>query len=143
MGLLDGLLGSMMGGMAGGSQATPGAQGGSQMIQMALQMLQQNGGIEGLLAKFQQAGMGQQAQSWVGSGQNMPISADALSQIFGQGQLGKIAQQMGMSHEEVAGGLAQALPGVVDHMTPGGEIPEEQNDLVAQALAILQKGRQT
>lgn len=143
MGLLDGLLGSMMGGMAGGSQATPGAQGGSQMIQMALQMLQQNGGIEGLLAKFQQAGMGQQAQSWVGTGQNMPISADALSQIFGQGQLGKIAQQMGMSHEEVAGGLAQALPGVVDHMTPGGEIPEEQNDLVAQALAILQKGRQT
>ncbi len=145
MGLLDSLLGSMMGGMPGGSQATPGAQGaqgGSQMIQMALQMLQQNGGIEGLLAKFQQAGMGQQAQSWVGTGQNMPISADALSQIFGQGQLGKIAQQMGMSHEEVAGGLAQALPGVVDHMTPGGEIPEEHNDLVAQALAILQKGRQ-
>ena len=57
------------------------------MIQMALQMLQQNGGIEGLLAKFQQAGMGQQAQSWIGTGQNMPISPDALSQIFGQGQL--------------------------------------------------------
>jgi uncharacterized protein YidB (DUF937 family) len=146
MGLLDGLLGSVMGGMMGGGQAAPGTQGvqggGSQMIQMALQVLQQNGGIEGLLAKFQQAGMGQQAQSWVGTGQNMPISPDVLSQILGQGQLGQIAQQMGMSHEQVAGGLAQALPGVVDHMTPGGEIPEEQNDLVAQALAILQKGRQ-
>ena len=145
MGLLDSLLGSVMGGMAGGGQAAPGAQGaqgGSQMIQMALQMLQQNGGIEGLLAKFQQAGMGQQAQSWIGTGQNLPISPDALSQIFGQGQLGKIAQQMGMSHEQVADGLAQALPGVVDHMTPTGEIPTEDNDLVAQALAILQKGRQ-
>ena len=145
MGLLDGLLGSVMGGMMGSGQAAPGAQGtqgGSQMIQMALQMLQQNGGIEGLLAKFQQAGMGQQAQSWIGTGQNMPISPDALSQIFGQGQLGQIAQQMGMSHEQAADGLAQALPGVVDHMTPGGEIPEEHNDLVAQALAILQKGRQ-
>ena len=65
------------------------------MIQMALQMLQQNGGIEGVLAKLQQAGMGQQAQSWIGTGQNMPISADALSKIFGHGQLAQMAQQLG------------------------------------------------
>ena len=142
MGMLDGLLGSMMGGMMGGNQSAQGQGGASPMIQMALQMLQQNGGIEGVLAKFQQAGMGQQAQSWIGTGQNMPVSADALSKIFGQGQLGQIAQQLGMSHEEAAGGLAQALPHVVDQMTPGGEIPAEHNDLVAQALAILQKGRQ-
>ena len=141
MGLLDGLLGSVMGGMMGGGSSAQGAQGGNPMIQMALQMLQQNGGIEGLLAKFQQAGMGQQAQSWIGTGQNMPISPDALSQIFGHGQLGQIAQQMGISPEEAAGGLSQALPHVVDQMTPGGEIPEGHNDLVAQALAILQKGR--
>jgi uncharacterized protein YidB (DUF937 family) len=141
MGLLDGLLGSVMGGMMGGGSQAQGMQGGNPMIQMALQMLQQNGGIEGLLAKFQQAGMGQQAQSWVGTGQNMPISADALSQIFGQGQLSQIAQQMGISPDEAAGGLSQALPHVVDQMTPGGEIPEGQDDLVAQALAILQKGR--
>jgi uncharacterized protein YidB (DUF937 family) len=141
MGLLDGLLGSVMGGMMGGGSSAQGAQGGNPMIQMALQMLQQNGGIEGLLAKFQQAGMGQQAQSWIGTGQNMPISADALSQIFGHGQLGQIAQQMGISPEEAAGGLSQALPHVVDQMTPGGEIPDGHNDLVAQALAILNKNR--
>jgi len=127
--------------MMGGGSSAQGAQGGNPMIQMALQVLQQNGGIEGLLAKFQQAGMGQQAQSWIGTGQNMPISPDALSQIFGHGQLGQIAQQMGISPEEAAGGLSQALPHVVDQMTPGGEIPEGHNDLVAQALAILQKGR--
>ena len=68
--MLDGLLGSMMSGMMGG-QSAQGAQGGNPMIQMALQMLQQNGGIEGVLAKFQQAGMGQQAQSWIGTGHNM------------------------------------------------------------------------
>ena len=141
MGLLDGLLGSVMGGMMGGGSSAQATQGGNPMIQMALQVLQQNGGIEGLLAKFQQAGMGQQAQSWIGTGQNMPISPDALSQIFGHGQLGQIAQQMGISPEEAAGGLSQALPHVVDQMTPGGEIPEGHNDLVAQALAILQKGR--
>jgi uncharacterized protein YidB (DUF937 family) len=143
MGMLDGLLGSVMNGMMGGGQAAPGTQGtqGSQMIQMALQVLQQNGGINGLLAKLQQGGMGQQAQSWIGTGQNMPISADALSQIFGQGQLGQIAQQLGMTHDQAASGLAQTLPNVVDQMTPNGEIPAEHNDLVAQALAILQKGR--
>ena len=141
MGLLDGLLGSVMGGMMGGGSSAQGTQGGNPMIQMALQMLQQNGGIDGLLAKFQQAGMGQQAQSWIGTGQNMPISPDALSQIFGHGQLGQIAQQMGISPEEAAGGLSQALPHVVDQMTPGGEIPEGHDDLVAQALAILQKNR--
>jgi uncharacterized protein YidB (DUF937 family) len=141
MGLLDGLLGNMMGGMMGGGTSAQGMQGGSPMIRMALQMLQQNGGIEGLLAKFQQAGMGQQAQSWIGTGQNMPISPDALSQIFGQGQLGQIAQQLGMSHQQAADGLAQALPHVVDQMTPGGQIPDDHNDLVAQALAMLEKGR--
>ena len=139
MGLLDGLLGSMMGSTSGGQQS---AQGGSQLMQIALQLLQQNGGIQGVLAKCQQAGMGQQAQSWIGTGQNMPIPADALSQIFGQGQLGQIAQQLGMSHQEAANGLSQVLPGVVDEMTPQGQIPDNHSDIVAQALALLQKGRQ-
>ena len=134
MGLLDGLLGSMMGGTMGGAQQQ---QGANPLLQIALQMLQQNGGLQGLLGKAQQAGFGTQVQSWIGTGQNMPIDAGALSQIFGQGQLGQIAQQLGMSHDEAAGQLAQALPQVVDQMTPDGQIPEGHSDLVNQALAIL------
>lgn len=136
MGLLDGLLGNLMGGMTGGGQ-TP--QGGNQLVQMVLQMLQQNGGIEGLLARMQQAGYGQQAQSWIGTGQNLPISPDALSQIFGQGQLGQIAQQLGLPRQEAAGGLAQMLPDVVDQMTPQGQVPDNSSDLVSQVLANLQR----
>jgi uncharacterized protein YidB (DUF937 family) len=136
MGLLDGLLGNLMGGMTGGDQPR---QGGNQLIQMVLQMLQQNGGIEGLLARMQQTGYGQQAQSWIGTGQNMPISPDALSQIFGQGQLGQIAQQLGLPQQEAAGGLAQMLPDVVDQMTPQGQIPDNSSDLVSQVLANLQR----
>ena len=98
-------------------------------------------GLQGMLSRFQQAGYGQQAQSWIGTGQNMPIDPGALSQIFGQGQLGQIAQQLGISHDEAAGQLAQTLPGVVDRMTPTGEIPEGHSDLVNEALAILQRGR--
>ena len=111
------------------------------MLQIALQMLQQNGGLQGILGKLQQAGYGEQAQSWIGTGQNMPIDAGALSQIFGQGQLDEAAQQLGMSNDEAAGQLAQTLPNVVDSMTPEGQIPERDNDLVSEALAILQRGR--
>ena len=140
MGLLDSLLGQMMGGTMGGAQPT-GAQAQNPLLQIVLQMLQQNGGLSGMLGKMQQAGYGQQAQSWIGTGQNMPIDAGALSQIFGQGELGQLAQQLGISHEEASGSLAQMLPNVVDEMTPGGQIPDNHSDLVNEALAILQRGR--
>ena len=139
MGLLDGLLGQMMGG--GGAQPPMGAQAQNPLLQIVLQMLQQNGGLSGMLGKMQQAGYGQQAQSWIGTGQNMPIDAGALSQIFGQGELGQLAQQLGISHDEASGNLAQMLPNVVDEMTPGGQIPDNHSDLVNEALAILQRGR--
>jgi uncharacterized protein YidB (DUF937 family) len=134
MGLLDSLLSSMTGG-------TTSTQAQSPLLQMALQLLQQNGGIEGVLAKCQQAGFGTQAQSWIGTGQNMHIDASALTQILGSGQLGQLAQQFGMTHDQVAGGLAQTLPHVVDQMTPNGQIPSDHSDLVNQALAILQRNR--
>ena len=142
MGLLDGLLGQVMGGMmGGGQQPMQSQQGENPLLQIALQMLQQNGGLSGVLGKMQQAGYGQQAQSWIGTGQNMPIDAGALSQIFGHGQLGQIAQQLGVSQEEASGGLAQMLPQVVDQMTPQGQIPDNHSDLVNQALEMLQRGR--
>jgi uncharacterized protein YidB (DUF937 family) len=136
MGLLDGLLGSMMGG-----QGMPTAQSQNPLLQIALQMLQQNGGIEGILGKFQQAGYGQQAQSWIGTGQNLPIDPNVLAQIFGRDQMGQVAQQMGMSNDEASGGLAEMLPQVIDEMTPQGQVPTDNSDLVNQALAILRQGR--
>ena len=139
MGLLDGLLGQVMGGMMGGGQPPMQAQAQNPLLQIVLQMLQQNGGLSGMLGKMQQAGYGQQAQSWIGTGQNMPIDPGALSQIFGRGQLGQIAQQLGVSQEEASGGLAQMLPQVVDQMTPQGQVPDNHSDLVNQALAYLQK----
>ena len=165
MGLLDGLLGQMMGGAnsagsAGhqdplgglggilggltgqggmpGMGAGPG-QGTNPLLMILLQLLQQNGGLGGLMGRMQQAGMGEQVQSWIGTGQNEPIAPDALSQIFGQGQLGQIAQQLGMSQQEAAGVMAQMLPELVNEMTPQGQIPANDNDLVSQVLASLQK----
>ncbi len=110
MGLLDGLLGSALGGMFGGG----GSAQQNPLVQTALQLLQQNGGLQGIVDKFQQAGYGEQADSWVSTGQNQPIDADALQQALGQGQLGRIAQQLGMAHGDVAGGLASLLPQLID-----------------------------
>ncbi len=136
MGMLDGLLGNVLGGMLGGG----GAAQQNPLVQAALQLLQQNGGLQGVLGKFQQAGYGQQADSWVSTGQNVPIDANALQQALGQGQLGQIAQQLGMSHGDVAGGLAALLPQLIDGMTPQGQIPDDHHDMVSQALALL-RGR--
>src|ERR1700752_1883100 len=101
MGILDGLIGLM----AGGTQ-----QEQSPLLQIAAQVIQQNGGLPGIVAKFQQAGLSQQAGSWVGTGQNMPITADQLQQVLGSGRIGQIAQQLGLTHAEAGSGLAQAPP---------------------------------
>lgn len=145
MGILDALLQGMMGGAAGSGgtgigQAMGAGQGpgqGNPLLQIVFQLIQQNGGLPGILSRFQQAGYGQQADSWVSTGKNMPISPDILSQVLGSGQLGQIAQQLGMSQHDAAGGLASMLPQVIDGMTPHGSLPDDHGDLVSRALDIL------
>jgi len=139
MGMLDGLMDSALGGLLGGGGGAAGQQ--SPLLQMALQLLQQNGGIGGVVDKFRQAGYAQQADSWVAVGENQPIAADALQQVLGSGALGDIAAKLGVSSGAAAGGLASILPQIIDRMTPHGQLPDDQNDPVAQALAMLQKTR--
>jgi len=136
MGMLDGLLGNALGGSlgSGGQQQSP-------LMQIALQLLQQSGGIEGVLDKFRQGGYADQADSWQSTGENKPISGNALQEVLGSGSIGQIAQQLGMSHGDAAGGLAQVLPQLIDKFTPNGQVPESQNDVVEQALALLTKSR--
>ena len=149
MGLLDGLLGGLMGGgsndprQQGGGLGGMGGAGTAAVIGIVLQLLQRNGGLGGLLQRMQQSGAGAQGQSWIGTGQNQPISPDALSQIFGQGQMADIARQLGLPQEEAASTVAQALPDVVDRMTPAGSIPADSDDLVSSTLRELQAGRES
>jgi uncharacterized protein YidB (DUF937 family) len=101
-------LGDVLGGMLGRG-AVPG--GGA-------------GALGGLLEQMQRAGFGDQARSWVGTGQNMPISPDALGQVFGQGGIEEIARQAGLTPREASEGLSELLPEVVDRVTPDGEVPD-------------------
>ena len=81
------------------------------------------GGLGGLLQEFQRAGFGEQAGSWVGTGQNQAISPDVIGQIFGRDGLAAIARQAGVSERDASEGLSQLLPDVVDRVTPNGEVP--------------------
>ena len=140
MGMLDGILGTLMGGALGGAMGGAGGQQ-SPLMRIDLQILHENGGIEGVLDKFRQGGYADQAASWQSTDQNMPISASALQEVLGSGTIGQIAQQLGLSHGDAAGGLAQMLPQVIDKMTPSGAIPDNHDDLVEQALAMLTKSK--
>jgi uncharacterized protein YidB (DUF937 family) len=91
-----------------------------------------NGGLGGLGDLFKQAGMRQQFDSWTAQGPNMAISPDQIASAFGDGQLAKLAEEAGMSTEQVRRELADILPGMVDRMTPGGAMPRQ--DLGADEL---------
>src|ERR1700682_1470850 len=89
MGLLDGLLQNVLGASV--------QQGQGSMMQAALQILEQNGGVPGIISKFEHGGMADHVGSWVGTGANMPISGAQLQEILGSGSIGEVAQRLGLS----------------------------------------------
>jgi uncharacterized protein YidB (DUF937 family) len=136
MGLLDQLAGQVLGNLAGGQGGGQNLQG--MLMQMVLGMIQnQPGGLGGLLGKFQQAGLTEQAASWVSTGQNLPISGNQLEAALGADEIGNIAQQLGVSSGEASGALANLLPGLVDRLTPQGQVTE--GDALNDGLAALAK----
>ena len=123
MGLFDSVVGSVLNNMGGGN----GAQGGD-IMQMVMGLLQQNGGLAGLVEMFNKSGLSQQAASWVGSGENLPISADQISSALGSGQLADLASKFGIDPQQLSGSLAQYLPDVVNQLTPQGRLPDNASD---------------
>jgi uncharacterized protein YidB (DUF937 family) len=81
------------------------------------------GGLGGLLDKLQKGGLGDVANSWVGSGQNKPVSPSQLGPALGPDIIKTLAQRSGLSEEEITSRLSQILPGVVDKLTPQGRLP--------------------
>jgi len=142
MGLLDSVLGMAQQALSG--QATEGGAS-PDLLQAALGMLNSDapgGGIGGLVQAFQQGGLGNVVQSWIGTGQNLPISPEQLQSVLGGegGPLAQIAGKLGMNPADVAGHLSQLLPQLVDHATPDGQMPQggglgQLADLASKFLA--------
>jgi uncharacterized protein YidB (DUF937 family) len=123
MGLFDSVLGAVAGHMQQGGNAEMGS-GLASILGGLLANNSEVGGLGGLVEKFQQNGMGDIVSSWIGRGENLPVSADQIASAFGSGPLADIASQLGINPAQASNQLAQMLPGLIDRLTPNGSLPE-------------------
>ena len=108
MGILDGVLGGLVGG---------------ELASVVNGFIQQHGGVQGIVTKMQQNGLGATVNSWVSSGPNQSISPDQIHQAFGADTIKALAAKVGISPQDLATKLSTMLPQAVDKMTPGGVVP--------------------
>ena len=123
MGILDqvvGAVGGAVGGKGGGVQAI--------LLQQMISMLSQPGALGKLTSAFQQNGLGNVLESWLGTGTNLPISPAQVQQVFGTNALGDMAKKAGVAAPEAASIVSSLLPQVIDKISPGGKAPAA-NDL--------------
>lgn len=154
MGILDSVLGTVLN---SGQPPASGAEGGlgglvgmvarhPQLIQIVTGLLANNseiGGLSGLISKFEQAGLGDAIQSWIGGGPNQPVSGDQVSSALGSGTVADIAARLGVAPDAAAGQLAQLLPDLINQLTPDGQAPQQglgnSGDLMGLLGGLLQK----
>jgi uncharacterized protein YidB (DUF937 family) len=155
MGLLDSVLGQVLGGNAQQQpQAGAGGLGGlgdlgsfAGALGGLLSTNGAGGGLGGLVEKFGQAGLGNVIGSWVGKGENAPISGDDLHNALGSDVVSGIASKLGINVTTLLPMLVTMLPTLVDKLTPHGQVPEQgaseagnQTDLLASLSSLLPKG---
>jgi len=109
------------------------------ILQQALNLIDspEFGGLTGLIEKFKNGDLGDIASSWVGKGENQPISGNQMLNTLGIDKIREIASSLGISNTEAADGLASALPQLIDKLTPDGVIPEDS--MLKQGLGLLAK----
>ncbi len=130
MGILDNIENRAVTGMLGGTS--------NPLATSLLQMIQnQPGGLSGLLQCFHEKGLGGLAASWVGTGQNLPITADQIQHVLGSEQVKQLAAKAGISPETASATLSQLLPSLVDKLTPNGQVPQHST-VLESCMSMLQ-----
>jgi len=128
MGLFNSIAGSVLGKLGG-------EQGGA--AQIAMDLFNQHGGLAGVLEKFKDNGLAEQTASWIGKGDNSPVSAAQIVSVLGDGQIAQMAAKFGITPEVLIGLIAEHLPNVIDRLTPDGEVPADSNNLLGSILTML------
>ena len=101
-------------------------------------LVTQSGGVNGLIQQFEQQGVGELINGWVGGGTNVPINPDQIVQGIGQDKIAAIASKVGLSEQQVTEGIAKLLPVIVGHLTPNGTAPSTgTGQLETEALGML------
>ena len=132
MGLFDSLLGSVLG---GGDKT-------QMLTSLATSLIayhSSGNGLNGLVQQFEQQGLGHLVQSWVGNGNNLPVSPEQIQQVLGNQFVQQFAQQHGIDVNAASSTIAQILPQLVNHVTPNGQVPPhtEVQSLVSGLLGQL------
>lgn len=106
----------------GSAQGQPAAPPG--VLSAILQMVQsQPGGVDGIIERFETAGLGGAVQSWIGPGTNHRIDGGQVQSILGSEVVSRVATQLGVSSGEASSHIAQFLPLILDHLSPQGRLP--------------------
>lgn len=122
-----GLVGSLLRMLLGGRGGTAAKLLGGPLLGIVLNQMRKGGGLTGMLDKFRGAGLGQKADSWVGTGRNEELSPDEVEQALGADEIERIARETGMSPDEVRARLAEGLPEAINQVTPDGQVPDESS----------------
>ncbi|HEY2045416.1 MAG TPA: YidB family protein [Candidatus Udaeobacter sp.] len=134
MGLLDSIVGAV-------SRKTEDSGGAAQLIGVMGGLLAQSGGLQGLANKFAQSGQGDAFQSWVGMGENQPVSSNQIQNALGSEQVKALAAKMGIDPAQASSFLAEYMPKIVDKLTPEGKVDptaDHQQGLAALLPSLLQ-----
>lgn len=108
MGLLDGLVGGLVGG---------------ETAAIDNHLIEQHGGVQGIISQFEQQGLGGTVRSWVSTGANQAISAAQIQQVLGPDKINALAARFGMNPQDLSETLSKHLPQIIDRLTPGGTVP--------------------
>ncbi|MEO7032124.1 MAG: YidB family protein [Burkholderiaceae bacterium] len=132
MGLFDSIAGQVGNAL---SRTEGGEHGGLMETVMGLINNPQSGGIQGLMDSFKNQGVGGLLASWIGNGENQPISAEQIQSVLGSEKVQAIADKLGISTADASAKLAGLLPQVIDKLTPNGQVPE--GGLLEQGMSLL------
>lgn len=102
------LLGDKLGDAGGIMEALGGLTGGDGLD------------LGGIADKLKQGGLGDQVDSWMGDGDNLPVSADQVKEAVGEDKLSEMAGKLGVDSDGAADKLSQLLPTVMDKASSGG-----------------------
>ena len=95
----------------------------------------QGSGLNGLINQFNSKGLGDLISSWVGTGKNLPVSADQIHSVLGENTIKELAAKVGLDNTALTGQLSNLLPQIIDKLTPGGKVPE--GDILSKGKDLL------
>ena len=151
MGLLDGALGDMAGALLGKQSggveqllggflgaSAPGGGSSSALLTMAMTLVQQHGGLGGIVQTLQSGGLGDVVSSWVGTGANQAVLPTQLEHALGGSAVAQAAASAGVDPSQAMSGLAALLPDLIDRLTPEGTVTSGSQAMLTQVMGLLQ-----